>query len=270
MKKLLGLLSIIVCVLIGLSSQAETSNASVQLPKKEKLHLYLLMGQSNMAGRGELGKEDTTPHARVLVLSTNNTWEPAVEPITRDRKSGLGVGPGFAFGKVMAVKDPSVTVGLVPCAVGGTPLKRWEKGGDLYERAVKRAKFAMKDGTLKGVLWHQGESDSGTQTNADSYGMRLAHMIHDLRTDLGFTNLPFVAGKIGEFLYDRKEDKSPFARMVNEALGKIPETVPLTACAESHGLTHKGDEVHFNAVSQREFGRRYAVEMLRLQKTPQK
>ena len=93
----------------------------VQLPVKAKLDLYLLMGQSNMAGRGKIGAEDKTPHPRVLVFTLANQWEPAVEPITHDKPRMLGVGPGLAFGKAMAEAEPGVTIGLVPCAVGGTP-----------------------------------------------------------------------------------------------------------------------------------------------------
>ena len=126
----------------------------------------------------------------------------------------------------------------------------------------------MKYGTLKGVLWHQGESDSGTRTNADSYGARLGQMIRDLRADLQSPDLPVVVGQIGEFLYDRGPDKSPYARVVNEALAQLPEKVPHTGCALSKGLTHKGDDVHFNGASQREFGSRYAAEMLKLTASP--
>jgi Carbohydrate esterase, sialic acid-specific acetylesterase len=273
MKNIIALFAFAVCALVAaLPCTAETNTITtpIKLPTKAKLHLYLLMGQSNMAGRGEIGTEDKTPHPRVLVLTTNNVWETAVEPITHDRKSGLGVGPSLAFGKAMAEKDPSVTIGLVPCAIGGTRLNRWQKGADLYERAVKRAQIAMKDGTLEGVLWHQGESDSGTNTLANSYGERLYQMIRDLRTDLGSTNLPFVAAQIGEFLYTRKDNPSPFAKTVNTALAKLPENVPFTACVSSHDLKDKGDNLHFDAASQREMGRRYATEMLQLQKSQQK
>jgi hypothetical protein len=123
----------------------------------------------------------------------------------------------------------------------------------------------MKDGTLSGVLWHQGENDSGREADAQSYGKRLSGMIQDLRAELGQTNLPVVVGQIGEFLYTRQGNKSPYAKVVNGALLAIPQTVPFTACAKSEGLTAKSDEVHFNAESQHEFGRRYAAEMLRLQ-----
>jgi hypothetical protein len=226
------------------------------------------MGQSNMAGRGEVAAEDKTPNPRVLTFTLANQWEPAVEPITHDKPTLLGVGPGLAFGKAMAAHEPDATIGLVPCAFGGTPLKRWQRGGDLYSNAVHRAQLAMRDGTLKGILWHQGESDSGTSTNANTYGGRLAQMIKDIRSDLACPNLPFVVGQIGEFLYDRGPKRSPYARVVNAALAALPEKVPATACVSSKGLKHKGDELHFDAASPRELGRRYAAEMIRLQSAP--
>jgi hypothetical protein len=246
-------------------AQTNVSPNPIQLPVKEKLHLYLLMGQSNMAGRGKIGAEDKTPHPRVLLFTLQNKWEPAVEPVTHDKPGMLGVGPGLAFGKAMAASDPDATIGLVPCAVGGTPLKRWERSGDLYSNAVQRARLAMREGTLKGILWHQGESDSGAATNANSYSDRLSRMIQDIRADLGAPDLPFVVGQIGEFLYDRGPGHAAYTRVVNAALAALPEKVPATACAPSKGLKDKGDVLHFDAASQRELGRRYAAAMLRLQ-----
>jgi len=246
-------------------AQTNAAAAPTRLPAKEKLHLYLLMGQSNMAGRGKIASEDKATHPRVLLFTLDNKWELAVEPVTRDKPGMLGVGPGLAFGKAMAEKEPGVTIGLVPCAVGGTPLKRWQSGGDLYSNAVHRARLAMQNGTIKGILWHQGESDSGSTTNAHTYGDRLARMIEDIRADLAAPGLPVVVGQIGEFLYDRGPDHSPYARVVNAALAALPDKVPATACAPSKGLNHKGDQLHFDAAAQREFGRRYAAAMLRLQ-----
>jgi hypothetical protein len=253
-----------ICI-FSLAYSAFAATNQVPLPARDKFDLYLLMSQSNMAGRGKIGEEDKTPHPRVIMFETNDTWVVAIDPVTKDRKSGLGVGPGLSFGKTMADKIPSVTIGLVPCAVGGTPLKRWQKGGDLYERAVKRAKLAMKNGTLKGVLWHQGESDTGAKTNADTYGARLAQMIKDLRADLDAPNLPVVVGELGPFVINRTKDNLPLAKVVDDALKALPQNVPLTACASSEGLKDGGDALHFDAASQHEFGRRYAAEMLRLQ-----
>jgi len=237
---------------------------SVKLPAKRKIHLYLLMGQSNMAGRGAIEAEDRTPNPRVLTFTTNGTWEIAVEPVTHDKPKALGVGPGLAFGKAMAETHPGVTIGLVPCAVGGTPLSRWERGNDLYSNATARAKLAMKSGTLKGILWHQGESDSKPGL-AETYGDRLAQMIQDIRADLNSPALPFVAGQLGEFLFTRQATNITEARLVNDTLAGIPGRVPHTGCALSNGLTHKGDQVHFDASSQRKLGQRYAAEMIRLQ-----
>jgi hypothetical protein len=90
-------------------------------------------------------------------------------------------------------------------------------------------------------------------------------MITDLRADLETPGLKFVVGQIGEFLYSRTQSKLSYPQVVNEALAKLPEKVPGTACALSRGLKDKGDQLHFDAASQRELGRRYAVEMIRLE-----
>jgi hypothetical protein len=251
--------------LVAQASEANSKTQPVKLPAKRKVHLYLLMGQSNMAGRGKVEAEDRTPNPRVMTFTTNNTWQVAVDPITWDKPTIAGVGPGVAFGKAMAESNPKVPIGLVPCAVGGTPLSRWEKGGDLYSNAVYRAKLALKSGTLKGIVWHQGESDSKPGL-AETYGDRLAQMIEDIRADLKSPRLPFVVGQLGEFIYTREANNLTEARLVNDTLAKIPDRVPHTACACSAGLTHKGDQVHFDTASQRELGRRFAVEMIRLQK----
>ncbi len=124
-------------------------------PAKEKFHLYLLIGQSNMAGRGAIEDQDKEPPPRVLKFTKEKQWAAAPEPLHFD-KPIAGVGLGTTFGRVLAEADESITIGLIPSAVGGTPLKRWQKDGDLYKQAVERAQAAMKEGTLKGILWHQG------------------------------------------------------------------------------------------------------------------
>src|SRR5262245_22935598 len=99
---------IITCVLLAMSAVGQT-NVGLKLsslPSKEKLDLYLLMGQSNMAGRGVPEAEDQQSHPRVLVFTAGQVWELAVEPITRDPKKFHGVGPGVAFGKAMAEQNP--------------------------------------------------------------------------------------------------------------------------------------------------------------------
>jgi hypothetical protein len=234
-----------------------------QIAEKEKLHIYLLMGQSNMAGRGIIESQDRAANSRVFLFTTSNHWELAVEPL---HGSGprAGIGPGLVFGKLVAAQDTNANIGLIPCAVGASLLQRWERSGDLYSNAVARARIASRDGTLKGILWHQGEQDSILKTDANSYRGRLIKMIGDIRSDLGEPNLPFVVGQIGEFLYTRKKQQTPFAKTVNDALNSVPRETQYTACVPSAGLTHNGDEVHLDAKSQRELGKRYAKEMLKL------
>jgi hypothetical protein len=172
----------------------------------------------------------------------------------------------MSFARAMADADPAITIGLIPCAVGGTPLQRWQKGGDLYQQALDRAKIAMQSGTLKGILWHQGEAESGSETNSRSYAARLAQMIADLRADLGVGEVPFVAGKLGEYLATTSKDGTPsFWPVVNEQIAGLPALSPRTAVADSAGFKHKGDGVHFDTPSLREFGKRYAEAMKKLQ-----
>lgn len=262
-----GLLRLLAVLLLGLSFSGSVARAAegVKLPAREKLHLYLLIGQSNMAGRGVVEEQDKVPHPRVIMFTKELAWAPATDPLHFDKPTIAGVGLGSSFGRVMAEADSRVTIGLIPCAVGGTPLSRWSKGGDLYEQAVVRARAAVKDGTLKGILWHQGESDSGNESTARSYGERLAKMVTDLRDELGAGDVPFVAGKLGEFRMDEtKSGKPSFWPVVNEQIASLPTRVKQAAFVESTGLKAKSDGIHFDSPSLREFGRRYAAAMQKL------
>ena len=132
----------------------------------EALHLYLLIGQSNMAGRGEVAAQDRQIHPCVSALDRSCRWLPAADPIHFD-KPGAGVGLGLTSGKIMAGHDPLVHVGLIPCAAGGSPISVWrpgctwdETGSVPYDDALRRSRLAMGQGVLRGILWHQGESDS--------------------------------------------------------------------------------------------------------------
>lgn len=232
-----------------------------ELPAKPKLHLYLLMGQENMVGRGVIDSTDQEPHPRVIMLNAKRQWIPAAEPLHRRDPKRDGVGPGFAFAKYFASLDETVTIGLVPCAAEGSSLKLWEKGGELYVNALARAKEAMKVGTLKGVLWHHGEWDARHRGKAATYGLRLEDMIRDFRRDLGDAKLPFIVGKLGTFV---RPGRLPFADAVNEALENIPDEIPYTECVYTDGLRRRDLET-FSAEAARELGLRYAKAMLDVQ-----
>lgn len=226
------------------------------------LSLYLLMGQSNMAGRDTRDLASQLDDPRILALGADGQWQVARDPIhAKTGRAEPGVGPGIAFAREMLAADPTQAIGLIPTAVGGTPLRRWVKGGDLYEQALARAREAMARGELRGVLWHQGESDSADAKNAATHAERLAQMFQDLRADLGRSDLPIVVGQLGEFLLP---DKQSEATTVRAGLRGLPAALPRVGFADSTGLTHLGDDLHFSADASRELGRRFARAMLQL------
>lgn len=177
---------------------------SEKMPVEKGLDLYLLMGQSNMAGRGVVEDEDMRAHPRVLTLNRQNEWIPARGPIHFDKKIA-GVGPGRTFGVVLADQNPSRTIGLVPCAVGGTSIRLWQPsvydkrtGTHPYDDMLERMRIAMRSGTLKGILWHQGKSDSATGLDG-TYQDKLTQLLDRLRKNLNAEQTPFVLGQLGEF-----------------------------------------------------------------------
>jgi hypothetical protein len=235
--------------------------ADISLPAKERFHLYLLVGQSNMAGRGAIDAEDRQPHQRVLMFTQGQEWAPAAAPLHFDKPTVVGVGLGRTFGVKMAEDDDAITVGLIPCAAGGSPISSWEPGGyhaqtksHPYDDAVARAKQALAQGTLKGILWHQGESDAKPEL-AGVYEQKLYKLVARLRKELDAPNVPFIAGQMGQFVERPWSDDK---RQVDAAHQSLPDKVPHTAFVNSDGLAHKGDEIHFDSPSYRELGRRYA------------
>ena len=245
---------------VPLSLAAETD-----VPTREQFHLYLLIGQSNMAGRGPLENPPPAVPSRVLKLDQDNNWVPAVEPLHFDNPKIVGAGLGLSFAESMAETNPEVTIGLIPCAVGGTQLSRWQKGGDLYQQAVVRARQGMKRGTLKGILWHQGEQDAVDLQLSESYAGRLGEMVRDLRAELNAPTVPFVAGELGEFLTGMSRGKPTYPRKINEQIHLAAQSISHSAVVSSSGLKSKEDLVHFDTPALREFGRRYATAMKQLQ-----
>lgn len=240
---------------------AEPAAEANGLPAKENFHLYVLAGQSNMAGRGKVEAQDKQPHDRVMVFNREGRWVPAVDPLHWD-KSSAGVGLGKTFGEVLAEADENVTIGLIPIAAGGSPISTWEPGGyhgqtksHPWDDGLKHIQAAMKNGTLKAVLWHQGESDSSPEL-APKYEEKLTALINRFRTSLNDPDLPFVIGQLGQF--EERPWNEP-RRQVDAAQRAIAEDVPHTAFVPSDGLTPGSDKIHFDSRSLREFGRRYAA-----------
>ena len=231
--------------------------------------LYLLIGQSNMAGRGVVTDANRLSSKGVLKFTEKGQWAEGVEPIHYDRPT-VGAGPGLAFARAM-VDGTDVEIGLVPCAEGGSPLKRWEPGKDLYTNAVARMKAALATGgRLRGILWHQGEADSWTKENASTYGVRLTNMVTRLRAELGAKYVPFLAGEVGLHYATSiaKRGGKPFVSLVNRQIKEAISHLPAAGWVSAEGLEPGPDGIHFTTESAYELGRRYAREMTRWQSVP--
>ncbi|MEO8109071.1 MAG: sialate O-acetylesterase [Ginsengibacter sp.] len=235
------------------------SVCSQQMKPDSNFHIYLLIGQSNMAGRGEIDAESKVLNPQILMLDSLNNWVPATDPVHFD-KPITGVGPAIGFAKNMLGDNKNIKIGLVPCAWGGSPISVWEPDSVYmkahpYDDAIARTKVATQQGVLKGVLWHQGESDNDP-VKVTAYLDKLKALINRIRTDLKIPDLPFVAGEIGYF------NK---VNIINKVIDSLPGQVSNTAVASASGLIDKGDKLHFNTASARELGKRYAGAMKKLQ-----
>ena len=206
----------------------------------------LMIGQSNMAGRGFINEVPMICNERILMLR-NAGWQMMAEPINYDRpNAGIGLAGSFA-----------AMWWLIPCAEGGSSLDDWAVDKNLFKNAVIQAGFAMQDSELIGILWHQGESDSyggGYQT----YYKKLQVIIESLRKELNAFEVPLIIGGLGDFL-----GKNGFGlncteyELVNEQLLRFAREQENSCFVTAEGLTPNPDGIHMDAVSQRRFGVRY-------------
>ena len=251
-------------MVVGAVVAVSLNATAVTLPAKEKFKIVVLAGQSNMAGRGKIDPSNNKAHPRVLMLNRKGEWVPCVDPVHFDVDNS-GVGPGKAFGEALADSDPSITVGLVPCAVGGSSISVWEPGKEFqkgktkwhpYDDMVERVKKAKESGTLTAILWHQGETDAAKATSeqlAEYYPRDFKAMVEAVRREIG--DVPVIVGEIGRWM--RKD--GDHATKINPVIDALPKTVPNCAVASSEGLTNQ-DAHHFDREGQRVLATRYYEE----------
>lgn len=235
-------------------------------------HIYLMFGQSNMEGAAPIENQDRVTNSRVKVMAdlncgnlgrTYGNWYVASPPLNRCYS---GLGPGDYFGKTMADGMPSaVTIGLVPAAVSGTPIELYQKSAPIgrnnqniptqfnggYAWLLDMAKKAQQAGVIKGIIFHQGESD----TSDPNWKYQVREIVTDLRKDLGIGDVPFLAG---ELLY---ADYGSCCHWHNTEVRKLPGLINNTHVVSALGLPGM-DVYHFTTASYRELGRRYAQIML--------
>jgi len=237
-----------------------TVEKPISLPGKENFYIFILAGQSNMAGRGFVQPKDTVSSPMVLTMSRNDEWVYAKEPLHYYEPFRTGLDCGLSFGKKLAgLYKNKITIGLVPCAVGGSSIEQWianstYRGVTLYSNLINKARKAAAYGTIKGVLWHQGETNAATG-NYENYKEKLEQFFTKLRNDLGNPHLPIYAGQLAPFL-DRKTN--PYADSVNNDLQRLSSAFENFYVINTDDLKPKSDSVHFNSQSQRIMGERFA------------
>ena len=218
------------------------------------MHSILIIGQSNMGGRGFRDEVPKIENDRLYVLR-NGRWRAMYVPVNPDRvTSGINLVESFADAYA---KEHNVDVGIIPCADGGTSLDQWQVGGLLFDHACYMAELASRTSTIAAVLWHQGESDCRDE-RYPFYEEKLAVIMAGFREKLGLHDVPFLLGGLGDFLADcpRGEHYKNYV-YVNDALAHFADNHAMTGFVSAKGLLANPDNLHFSAAALREFGLRY-------------
>ncbi|WP_438028219.1 sialate O-acetylesterase [Sorangium sp. So ce233] len=248
-----------------------TGSGTGGAPAEDDNMVFLLIGQSNMEGVPKPEAQDKVENPRVKVLAydnctnlgrTYNEWYTASPPL---HVCNGGVGPGDYFAKTLAEAYPTATIWLVPNAIAGVDIDFFRKGvrssrrgefrippdnhwNGAYEWVIERARLGQEKGPIRGIIFHQGESDSGQAVWLD----KVSGMVSDLRADLGLGEVPFIAG---ELLY------SGCCSGHNTIVNQIPSRIPNSFVISANGLAAM-DQYHFNLAAQRTFGQRYGEKMI--------
>ena len=220
-------------------------------------HSFLLIGQSNAAGRGFINEAEPldTCGGNLLVLR-NGKWLKMYRPVNPDRPFS-GVTFAESFAKAYYEMNSEVKVGIIPCADGGTKIEQWMPGEILFDNAVNCAKLAMRTSNLVVILWHQGESDCKDERYIH-YTERFRIVMDALRKELGMPDIPILVGGLGDYLtnctYLEGCEKYP---LINEQLERLAKEYHRCYFVSAKGLGANPDNLHFNADAQKEFGLRY-------------
>ncbi len=223
--------------------------------------LWILAGQSNMVGRAKV--DDLYPRdPRVRMFTLQGEWQLAAHPL-HDEPLPAGVtrpghGPGLEFGRELA-RTQNVPIGLIACAKGGTSLAQWspDAGGSgrnaLYANMLSQVKLA--GGKVAGVLWYQGENDTGAEPAA-VYQTKFKALVARLRADLGQPSLPFHYAQLGRLPNEVQKFYAEW-NVVREAQRTAEREISPAHMVATVDLEN-GDYIHLNRESQDRLGRRFA------------
>jgi len=230
-----------------------------RFPEKKNVWIFIMAGQSNMAGRGEVEAQDTLSHPRIITINQNGEFILAKEPLHFYEPALTGLDCGLSFArKMIAEIDSSKTILLIPVAVGGSSTQQWL--GDSLHRNVKlqtnfreKVELAEKHGIVKGILWHQGESDSEFSL-MPGYEHRLQKLFKQLRAHTGIPELPIFIAELGSYSENQEN-----WNLINKAIHHYSLTDKNSFVINTQDLKPKEDKVHFNSAGQRLMGERFAI-----------
>lgn len=255
--------SLLLCACFGNTSTTSSTSSTLDEnktkdPDKEDAPVkkaVLLLGQSNMAGRGFVDSVEKIEDDRIYMMR-NLEWVKMEEPIFTD-KANAGIGPSSSFAKAY-VETYNENIGLIPAAVGGSSLAQWAVGEKLYSNAIEMSREALKTADIVAVLWHQGESDITNDSYSDQLKDIIAALYEEL--DLDLQTVPFITGELFEQgPAEEYKDFECWPSKVNQHLHSLEDDFPLYSVVSGKGFRHIGDKAHLDAPSARVLGYRYFV-----------
>ena len=244
----------------------ETNNQEeLVLPPKQNVWIFMMAGQSNMAGRATIEPQDKIENERIFAINSENKIVVAKEPLHFYEPSSAGLDCGMSFGEEMLKYVPSdVSLLLVPTAVGGSSIEQWindenHRGVKLLSNFRQKLQTALKYGELKGILWHQGEADAHAEETIQSHQSNMEILFKKFRDISEKESLPIVVGKLGSYA-DNQESWDRINVSI-EAYGLSDEFCEVV---ETSDLKDRGDRIHFNSEGQRTLGKRYAQTIFKM------
>ncbi|WP_304235109.1 sialate O-acetylesterase [Jiulongibacter sediminis] len=227
-------------------------------PSKEKVWVFIMAGQSNMAGRGFVSPTDTLPNERILSINAEGQLIQAKEPLHwyEPPRTGLDCGLSFARTILQAVPE-DVLILMIPTAIGGSSIYQWLEDRPHHEVPLmtnfkEKVTLAKSFGMVKGILWHQGETNANGQ-EIPKHAESLKKLMQQFRTVIDDQNLPVFLGQLGSYSENDENWQG-----INEQIEKYIRSDPNANLILTGDLPEKGDKIHFNAMAQREMGRRFA------------
>lgn len=239
----------------------QTINYVDKLPNPDSLYVFIMAGQSNMAGRGFVEPQDTIPNTRILTIDKSLNWIYAKEPLHFYEPSLTGLDCGLSFAKKILDSIPEgFSIALIPCAVGGSSIEQWInnetfRGVKLLDNFKEKVNFAKDYGKIKGIIWHQGESNAKSEL-IPKYSQRLDSLINRFRFVIKNDTLPIILGELGS--YAQPIEKQMKWDSINTVIQNMAMKDANIGLVKTGDLKNKGDNVHFDSESQRKLGERYS------------